>query len=187
MLFRSPGTFIGTLDERIDSTGVDIAPAQIDYANAVHGAARKRFETVGAGALPYPDGGFDVATCVELVEHLTPAQASALLAEARRVIAPGGRLLLTTPDYGGAWPALEWLLNRLGSVSYEDQHITHFTRSSLASLLEEAGFEDVRVERYQLIAPFTAPLRWRLADRIARLEPRWLTRRFGFLLFAIAR
>ncbi len=182
-----PGTFIGTLDERIDATGVDIAPAQIEYANAVHGTARKRFETVGAGTLPYPDGGFDAATCIELVEHLRPAESSALLAEARRVIAPGGTLLLTTPDYGGAWPALEWLVNRLGSVSYEDQHITHFTRSSLRLLLEETGFEDVRIERYQMLAPFFAALGWRLADRVARLEPRWFTRRFGFLLFATAR
>ncbi len=48
-------------------------------------------------------------------------------------------------------------------------------------------FEDVRIERYQLLAPFFAALSWRLADRVAGLEPRWFTRRFGFLLFATAR
>jgi len=182
-----PGTFIATLDGRIESTGIDIAPAQVDYAQAIHGSARKRFRTAGAAGLPFEDGSFDVATCIELVEHLTPAECHDLLTEARRVIAPGGVLSLTTPDYGGAWPALEWAVNRLGGVSYEDQHITHFTPSSLGSMLEGAGFEDVRVERYQFMAPFFAALGWRLADRVARLEPRWLTRRFGFLLFATAR
>ena len=128
----------------------------------------------------------DVATCVELLEHLTPTEGRDLLVEAERVIKPGGTLLLTTPDYGGAWPILEWILNRASAVSYEDQHITHFTRSSLKLFLEQAGFEDVNIERYQFLAPFLAPLGWALADWVAKFEPGWLTTRMGFLLFATA-
>lgn len=181
-----PGTFIGTLEPGIESTGVDIAQSQIDYAESAYGAPGKRFDVVAPGRLPYADGEFDVATCIELLEHLTPDDGLTLLREARRVIAPGGRLLLSTPDYGGGWPVLEWLVNRLGGVSYEDQHITHFTRARLAVLLERAGFADVAVERYQFLAPFAAALGWRMADVVRRCEPRWLTDRFGFLLFATA-
>ncbi|MDA1324503.1 MAG: class I SAM-dependent methyltransferase [Proteobacteria bacterium] len=181
-----PGTFIGTIGETVESTGVDVAASQIEYARAAYGSDRKHFDIVQPGKLPYGDSAFDVATCVELLEHLTPAEGQALLLEAKRVIRPGGVLLLSTPDYGGAWPLLEWILNRRGSVSYEDQHITHFTQSRLTSFLEQAGFENVKVERYQFLAPFLAPLGWSFADCFAKIEPRWLTSRLGFLLFATA-
>lgn len=181
-----PGTFIGTIGGTVDSTGVDVAAPQIAHARAAYGSDRKIFDIVRPGEFPYGDGAFDVATCIELLEHLTPAEGRDLLVEAKRVIRPGGVLLLTTPDYGGAWPILEWILNRAGGISYEDQHITHYTRSSLKLFLEQAGFEDVKVGRYQFLAPFLAPLGWGLADRFAKIEPGWLTSRFGFLLFATA-
>jgi 2-polyprenyl-3-methyl-5-hydroxy-6-metoxy-1,4-benzoquinol methylase len=181
-----PGTFIGTIDDTVNSTGVDVAASQIEYARSAYGSDLKTFNVVKPGEFPYDDGAFDVATCIELLEHLTPAEGRDLLVEAKRVIRPGGTLLLTTPDYGGAWPVLEWVLNRRGDVSYEDQHITHFTKSRLKLFLEQAGFEDVKVERYQLLAPFLAPLGWAFADRFANIEPSWLTARLGFLLFATA-
>ena len=181
-----PGTFIGTIDGTVDSTGIDVAASQIEYARAAYGSGQKKFDIVKPGEFPYGDGAFDVATCVELLEHLTPAEGRDLLGEAKRVIRPGSTLLLTTPDYGGAWPVLEWILNRKGPVSYEDQHITHYTRSSLKQFLEQAGFEDVTVERYLFLSPFLAPLGWGVADRFAKIEPGWLTSRLGFLLFAAA-
>lgn len=181
-----PGTFIGTIGDGVQSTGVDIAAPQIHYARANYGSDRKHFEIVRPGELPFPDSSFDIATSVELLEHLTPDDGHNLLAEAKRVLEPGGTLYLTTPDYGGAWPLLEKLLNRVSNVSYEEQHITHFTLESLGSFLERAGFGPVMVERYQLLSPFLAPLGWEFADRFARIEPRWLTSRFGFLLFATA-
>lgn len=181
-----PGTFIGSLDESTESTGVDIAADQIEYARTTYGSARKRFEVIDEGRLPYPDNTFDVATCVELVEHLPRDQGQHLAAETRRVLRPGGLLLLTTPDYGGAWPMLEWLVNRIGDVSYEDQHITHFSRPTLTDMLAETGFEETQVERYQFMSPFFAPFGWKFADQVARIEPRFLTAALGFLLLAKA-
>lgn len=183
-----PGTFIGTLDPSIESVGVDIAAAQIDHAREAYAAPNRRFEIAEAGRpLPFADSGFDVVTCVELAEHLPEDTVRVLFAEARRVLRPGGLLLTTTPDYGGLWPALEWLLNRTGDVSYEDQHITHFTRRRFAAILSEAGFAEIRVTRYQWLAPFAAAIGWKMADLVARMEPRWLTARLGFLLLAEAR
>src|SRR4029078_4972958 len=40
---------------------------------------------------------------------------------------PGGKLVLTTPNYASAWPVIEVILNRVSDVSYEEQHITKFT------------------------------------------------------------
>lgn len=182
-----PGTFIGTLGGSVESVGADIAAAQIAYAEDAYGAANRRFEITQAGPLPFADAAFDVVTCIELAEHLPEAAVLELFGEARRVLRPGGILLATTPDYGGLWPALEWVLNRAGDVSYADQHITHFTRRRFRATLKQAGFAEIDVGRYQWLAPFAAAFGWKFADFIARLEPRWLTARLGFLLLAECR
>jgi len=56
-----------------------------------------RFHVVDLNApLPWPDGSFELAVCVEGVEHLESA--FAFIREARRVCRPGGTLLITTPN-----------------------------------------------------------------------------------------
>ncbi len=49
-------------------------------------------------AIPLPDGAFDAAFCISVIEHLPEATVAQALAELCRVLRPGGRLLLTT-DY----------------------------------------------------------------------------------------
>ena len=60
---------------------------------------------------------------IELIEHLPPADARRLLAEARGMLSPQGRLVVTTPNYRSLWPLIEWGLNRVSRVSYEQQRI----------------------------------------------------------------
>ena len=42
------------------------------------------------------------------------------LKEAHRVLAPGGKILLTTPNYGSLWPLLEKIVNARAEVTYEE-------------------------------------------------------------------
>jgi SAM-dependent methyltransferase len=51
--------------------------------------------------LPFADGAFDVVTAFDVVEHCEPERR--VLEELRRVLAPGGRLLLSVPAYQWAW------------------------------------------------------------------------------------
>lgn len=182
-----PGTFIGTLEDSIESVGVDLADSQIQYARAAYGTPTRRFEVVRDGSLGFDNATFDVVTCIEVLEHLPMDTCTRLLDEARRVLRPDGVLLLSTPNYGGPWPVIEWVVNRLSDVSYEDQHITPFTRRRLSSLLGNTGFADHRIRGFQFAAPFAAALGWNFADRVRRFEPGFLTSRFGLLLFARAR
>jgi SAM-dependent methyltransferase len=81
-------------------TGVDIHAQGIANAAAAARerglAAMARFEVVDAARpLPFPDASFDAITCIDAINHL-PRRA-AVLADWRRVLKPGGRLLFTDP------------------------------------------------------------------------------------------
>ena len=84
----------------------------------------------------FDDGSFDVVFASNLLEHLERPDSSRLLAEVRRVLRPGGRLLLMQPNF------------RLNPGRYFDDftHVAIFTDQSLQDYLVSEGFsiEDVR-------------------------------------------
>ena len=178
-----PGTLIGSLEADHESVGVDVSAAQIEYARSRYGAAHRCFEQVQPGPLPFVDASFDVVTAVELLEHLDAAAGAMLCAEMHRVLRPGGRLLLSTPNYAGPWPLVEALLNRFGDVSYAEQHVTRYRAPSLRALIETAGFARVEISPYLLVAPFAAVFGWHVPETLRRFEPRWLVETAGLLLF----
>lgn len=91
-----------------------------------------------AFALPFPSGSFATVICSEIIEHVPDVPQ--LLDEMLRVLAPGGTLILGTPDYGRRlWWILEWIYGRLLPDAYAQEHITHFTAESLRTRLEAAG------------------------------------------------
>jgi SAM-dependent methyltransferase len=119
-----------------DAVGLDIRINKLRFM--------RRLGARGLGgsafALPFADASFDCVISSELIEHL-PADPR-LFAEMRRVLRPGGRLIVGTPDYGGwIWPALEFLYARLAPGGYADEHITHYTQESLRRILESYGFQ----------------------------------------------
>lgn len=84
----------------------------------------------------------------EVVEHVRAWPA--WLVGLRRALAPGGRLWLSTPNYGEPWlPALEAtvleLIARRSGFSRRHLHPSRFTRRSLERGLLAAGFQDLRV------------------------------------------
>jgi SAM-dependent methyltransferase len=95
--------------------------------------------------LPLADGEFELVLCAETLEHVRDVQL--LLSELRRVLAPGGRLAITTPARGRS-TALG-LLARGFESGFDplSPHIRFFTRRSLAALLDELGFEVVSLSR----------------------------------------
>jgi protein-L-isoaspartate O-methyltransferase len=73
--------------------GVDIAPEALAWASRFDGVALAR---ASATTLPFADACFDVVVCFEVIEHL--AAWRDLLSETRRVLAPGGVLIVSTPN-----------------------------------------------------------------------------------------
>lgn len=114
----------------------------------------------------------DKAYCLELIEHIHRPQAQALLTHVRSVLRPGGELFLTTPNYHSAWPLIEWLMDR-GGVAPRlagEQHVTAYHAFRLRRLLTASGFVVRRLTSKCGLAPWLAPLNWRLAVRCQEAE-----------------
>lgn len=77
-------------------TATDVAEEAVEYAREHYQLPNLTFETAPATALPYPDASFDLVVAFEVIEHLTDHRA--LLSEARRLLAPGGQLVVSTPN-----------------------------------------------------------------------------------------
>lgn len=98
-----------------------------------------------AYALPYEDGSVDAIVTSHLLEHLDVPRA---LAEWRRVLKPGGRVLACVPD---ASREKEWIGYHLAEArergdGASHHHMADLTQASLEASLGRAGFDDVRRE-----------------------------------------
>jgi SAM-dependent methyltransferase len=131
--------------------GVDVAEAALERARAnVPGGDFRRI--ADDGSLPLGHGEVDLVWCSETIEHV--ADAFGLLQECRRVLRPGGWLLLTTP----AHPL--WRRTAIAVARFDrhfdplGEHLRFFSRRSLRGALEAAGFEldALRTRRATLVA-----------------------------------
>jgi SAM-dependent methyltransferase len=77
-------------------TGVDVAADAVEFARAHYQAGNLAFEQASVTALPYPDASFDLIVAFEVIEHLEDWRG--FLAGARRVLAPSGQLIVSTPN-----------------------------------------------------------------------------------------
>jgi 2-polyprenyl-3-methyl-5-hydroxy-6-metoxy-1,4-benzoquinol methylase len=87
--------------------------------------------------LPFSDGSFDFVVMLEVIEHVVRAEAA--LAEVARVLSPGGRLLLTTPNHAFYKSRLRMLKGR--PLGMEGDHVRFFVKAQLESLLAAKGFQ----------------------------------------------
>ncbi|HJT26789.1 MAG TPA: methyltransferase domain-containing protein [Pyrinomonadaceae bacterium] len=109
-----------------DAEGVDVSEDALAFCR------ERGLENVKLGAaeeLPYDNGTFDLVTALDVVEHLDDDLAG--LREMRRVLRPGGRVLLFVPTFMFLWGLQDDVSN----------HRRRYRLSELRRVLEQAGFE----------------------------------------------
>jgi len=112
------------LKAETEAHGIDISERAVAFANLI--TPQIDFRTYSGERLPYGDQRFDLITAIEVLEHVPDSVESALLREIRRVLAPGGLLLLTTPSWNLRMPS---------------HHFRHYSVARLTELLDSCGFE----------------------------------------------
>jgi ubiquinone/menaquinone biosynthesis C-methylase UbiE len=130
----------------IELTGIDVEPGQLEFART-HLARTGVDATLiegDAAALPFSDASFDHVWTMWFLEHL--ADPVAALCEARRVLAPGGRITSIEVDYGTCFaspstPALDALfaevVDAMSAAGWSD------AGTRLPGWLADAGFREI--------------------------------------------
>ena len=109
-----------------DAEGVDVSEDALSFCR------ERGLEKVKQGAgedLPYEDATFDLVTAFDVVEHMDDDLAG--LTEMRRVLRPGGHVLLFVPTFMFLWGVQDEVSN----------HRRRYRLPELRRVLEKAGFE----------------------------------------------
>jgi 2-polyprenyl-3-methyl-5-hydroxy-6-metoxy-1,4-benzoquinol methylase len=117
----------------------------IEPSEAIVGEARSRLgaDRVHIGTLadaPHLEAGFDLITLWDVIEHLPDPIAS--LREARRLLRPGGLLLLETQNVESSFARL---LGRRWQHFKQSEHLWHFAPATIRRLLAAGGFDPVEL------------------------------------------
>jgi len=141
------GLNLGSYPDDIRLTGVDFSPAMLERARdrALKLGRPVDLREGDAHALEFPDGSFDTVVCTFSLCGI-PDERQAV-AEMRRVLRPGGLLLLADHVAGSAWPvrAVQWLLE-LVTVPLGGEHL----RRRPIEQVRAQGFQLKRHDRFKL-------------------------------------
>lgn len=142
-----------------DCTGVELSAPQAEYARSR--GLRVYDTTLDRAGLQ--DGAYHLVTASHLIEHLNDP--AAFVDEVRRVLAPGGIFLVTTPNIDG----LQARLFREKWRSAIFDHLFLFSRRTLRSLLAGRGFVVEKTVTWGGLGRGTAPKFIKVpADRLAK-------------------
>lgn len=132
----------------------------VDWPGGLHDASHIDVYADLNQRLPLPDAGFDTVLLTDVLEHLY--RPSDLLAEAYRIIAPGGTLVASVPF-------MYWLHE-------EPNDHYRYTRHALQRMSQEAGWVVHSIAHYgggtdvwlDVAAKLLAPVHWRFGPQMAR-------------------
>jgi len=176
------GTFLGVLNglnPQCGSFGIDLS-----LDNCRCAVSRFRIACADAEHLPFKDHTFDLVLLFDIVEHVRDC--SFMLREARRVLRPGGKILLTTPNRWGMYEYKEWVLFGLPGyyrtkgawldlLSFRyfryrpshtwPYHLRLYSSQEIANLVMKEGFSLKRSFSINFCLPM-----WGVLDRLIRFS-----------------
>lgn len=131
--------------------GLDYSQGMLETARHAVGLSG-RLTRGDAGRLPFADASFDKICCTNSFHHYPDHLAA--LREMRRVLKPGGLLVLVDPrkDHLFGWAAIDLVENAVFGL----EEVRIFSVPQWYRMLGEAGFSDARVD----VGPLWQPVAW---------------------------
>jgi SAM-dependent methyltransferase len=171
-----PGSITCSVAQRFPTarvTGVDLGESQIARAEVLaegQGLRNVTFRAASAYALPFADASFDVVFSHALLEHLREPEKA--IAEFRRVLRPGGKVAVCSPDWGGFLLSPDTPALARAIAAYTDLQRANggdvFVGRKLGSLLLAAGFDAVEMSARYEVYPSTPVIAEYLALQLDR-------------------
>lgn len=123
---------------RLELAGLDLSAAYLERARARLPGRSVRWQTGAAEAIPLPDASVDLVTACYLLHELPDAVRAAVIGEARRVLRPGGRLVVVDSIQLGDAPELDPLLRGFPD-HFHEPYYAGWTEADVPALLTQAG------------------------------------------------
>jgi SAM-dependent methyltransferase len=146
-------------------TAVDVAPDAVEFARSRFQRDNLSYQAIDPAApLPFEDDAFDVVLSFQVLEHVRDT--AHYLSEVRRVLAPGGRFVLVTPDRSTRLLAFQRPWNRYHVHEYSGEGLKrtvsrHFDDLQVMEMSGTREMIDVELRRCArtkwLTLPFTVP------------------------------
>lgn len=152
------GANLSLLERYGRATGIDLTMRGLEFAREY---GRRRLARASVTRLPFPDAAFDVAASLDVLYSLEEPAAALALAEMRRVLRPGGAVVINVA-------ALQVLRGNHSVLSGE---VRRYSRGGLRRDLERAGFSVERLT-YTNACTFPLVLAVRLGQRARGLAAR---------------
>lgn len=126
--------------------GVEVSEYAVNYAKDVFGMEVFKGELRNAH---FPDNFFDIVTFWHVLEHTKDPLNN--LVEARRILKPGGVIVIAVPNvhnfiYKAAYMLVKLHKPKLFSVKDREIHLYHFSISSLKKMVEKAGLTPIKFD-----------------------------------------
>jgi ubiquinone/menaquinone biosynthesis C-methylase UbiE len=123
------------------------------------------FQVADAAALPLPDAGLDAYRAERLYMHLKRPEAA--LAEAFRVLRPGGRLLIIDQDWDTLLFDGDLAATRAVTRAFADSMVNGTLARRMRPLLRQAGFHDIAIAPETTATPNGGAFGW-MADTVGK-------------------
>jgi ubiquinone/menaquinone biosynthesis C-methylase UbiE len=129
--------------------GIELSPFYAEFARERLGRADAVFVSDNAEAMPFKDGYFDVVTCAHLLHELPRSARGNVLREMRRVLKPGGLLVIEDSIQADAERTLLPFQQRFAD-EFHEPYYRDYLKDDLASALHGAGLAVRSVETHFL-------------------------------------
>lgn len=103
---------------------------------------------------------FDFITMIDVIEHVDYKDGEKLTRNLVKLLNPGGKIIIITPNYKSLWAFMETAMDFLHLAPHLDgeQHLAKYDSSNLAQIFRHAGIKNTKIKSFNLFS-YLSPLK----------------------------